>query len=397
MNSKVTQKDLEAILAGQSPFLKNKPPIPLSDEELLALVDTDESREKTRNAKIITEDFVPPPHKSTTEVLSQAEVDQLLDAISCRDDESDNLRSEKENKKLRVKIVDFGNYLRYTQKNMRNLSSLHDDLVSHEMYASLKELYGFDNNSHMHLVSVDQMRFSNFLTSLPSPFFMGVVKFNKFSNPLIIEADSNIILPLMKKEIVSVMYPTLFEKDEQNFFSKGILLRVIDSLISQNNKVFKSPPKSVEIIDNFSSFNTDLFKKTGVLLTIELESPTDKVSGMINIWYFEEFVNEFIKAYESKEIKTIGDTEMEITYNKPFDEKGIKLEVLAELGRSKLTLDELRAVGEGSIIKLNTVMGEVIKLTIDGKLFAKGEVVAIGENENFGIRVIECITNGETN
>jgi flagellar motor switch protein FliN/FliY len=55
------------------------------------------------------------------------------------------------------------------------------------------------------------------------------------------------------------------------------------------------------------------------------------------------------------------------------------------LGGASLTVDELAALGEGTIVELATLAGEPVQLRAGGELVAYGEVVVI--DENFGIRV----------
>lgn len=67
----------------------------------------------------------------------------------------------------------------------------------------------------------------------------------------------------------------------------------------------------------------------------------------------------------------------------------MEVEVSVELGRSKLTLDDALSLGEQSLVELDKVVGEAVDIRINGKLFARGEVVTVAEN--FGVRLIEVV------
>ncbi len=67
----------------------------------------------------------------------------------------------------------------------------------------------------------------------------------------------------------------------------------------------------------------------------------------------------------------------------------IPLEVRVELGRSKLRIQDVLELGNGSVVELDRLAGEPVDLLVNGKLFAKGEVVVI--DENFGIRITEIV------
>ena len=68
----------------------------------------------------------------------------------------------------------------------------------------------------------------------------------------------------------------------------------------------------------------------------------------------------------------------------------IPLEVSAQLGSTKLLINELLQLGQGSVIELNKLAGEPLEVYVNGKLVARGEAVVI--NEKFGIRLTDIIS-----
>jgi flagellar motor switch protein FliN/FliY len=67
----------------------------------------------------------------------------------------------------------------------------------------------------------------------------------------------------------------------------------------------------------------------------------------------------------------------------------IQLGATVELGRSRMTIREVLALGPGSVIELDKLAGEPADLLVNGKPLARGEVVVI--DENFGIRITEIM------
>jgi flagellar motor switch protein FliN/FliY len=68
----------------------------------------------------------------------------------------------------------------------------------------------------------------------------------------------------------------------------------------------------------------------------------------------------------------------------------IPLEVSAQLGSTKLLINELLQLGQGSVIELNKLAGEPLEIMVNGKLVARGEAVVI--NEKFGVRLTDIIS-----
>jgi len=68
----------------------------------------------------------------------------------------------------------------------------------------------------------------------------------------------------------------------------------------------------------------------------------------------------------------------------------VEVEVSVELGRHTLTLDQALHLGEHSMVELDKMVGEPVEVKLNGKPFARGQVVTV--NENFGVRLTEIIT-----
>jgi flagellar motor switch protein FliN len=68
----------------------------------------------------------------------------------------------------------------------------------------------------------------------------------------------------------------------------------------------------------------------------------------------------------------------------------IPLEVSVELGRTKMLINDLLQLGQGSVIELNKLAGEPLEILVNRKLVARGEVVVV--NEKFGVRLTDVIS-----
>lgn len=71
----------------------------------------------------------------------------------------------------------------------------------------------------------------------------------------------------------------------------------------------------------------------------------------------------------------------------------IPLEISVELGRTKILINELLKLGQGSVLELSKMAGETLEILANRKLIARGEVVVV--NEKYGIRLTEIISPSE--
>jgi flagellar motor switch protein FliN/FliY len=68
----------------------------------------------------------------------------------------------------------------------------------------------------------------------------------------------------------------------------------------------------------------------------------------------------------------------------------IPLEISVELGRTKMLINELLKLGQGSVVELSKLAGETLEILANQKLVARGEVVVV--NEKYGVRLTEIIS-----
>jgi flagellar motor switch protein FliN/FliY len=71
----------------------------------------------------------------------------------------------------------------------------------------------------------------------------------------------------------------------------------------------------------------------------------------------------------------------------------IPLRVAVELGRTKMVVNDLLNLGQGSVIELNKLAGEPMEVLVNDKLVARGEAVVV--NEKFGVRLTDIISPSE--
>jgi flagellar motor switch protein FliN len=71
----------------------------------------------------------------------------------------------------------------------------------------------------------------------------------------------------------------------------------------------------------------------------------------------------------------------------------IPLEVTVVIGRTKILVQELLQLGQGSVVALEKLAGEPMEVFVNDRLIGRGEVVVV--NERFGIRLTDIISPAE--
>ena len=71
----------------------------------------------------------------------------------------------------------------------------------------------------------------------------------------------------------------------------------------------------------------------------------------------------------------------------------IPVQLTVELGRTTIAIRNLLQLAQGSVVELEGLAGEPMRVLVNGTLVAQGEVVVV--NEKFGIRLTDVITPSE--
>lgn len=67
--------------------------------------------------------------------------------------------------------------------------------------------------------------------------------------------------------------------------------------------------------------------------------------------------------------------------------KEVDVRLSVELGRTDMKLKDVLALGEDSVVMLERLTDELLDVHVNGKLIARGEIVAQGNR--FGLRIVE--------
>lgn len=65
---------------------------------------------------------------------------------------------------------------------------------------------------------------------------------------------------------------------------------------------------------------------------------------------------------------------------------GVSVRLSVELGRTEMSLRDVLALGEGSVVPLNRLTDELLDVTANGRVIARGEVIA--EEGRFALRIV---------
>ncbi|MEP0844028.1 MAG: flagellar motor switch protein FliN, partial [Phycisphaerae bacterium] len=69
--------------------------------------------------------------------------------------------------------------------------------------------------------------------------------------------------------------------------------------------------------------------------------------------------------------------------------RDVELNVKIELGRSRMLIDDVLRLAEGSVVELDKLAGDPVDVFVNDRLVARGEVLVL--NDNFCVRINDIV------
>ncbi|MBD3162134.1 MAG: flagellar motor switch protein FliN [Candidatus Eisenbacteria bacterium] len=67
----------------------------------------------------------------------------------------------------------------------------------------------------------------------------------------------------------------------------------------------------------------------------------------------------------------------------------VSMPLVVEIGRTRMTVEEILRLGVGSVVELDRMTGEPVDVFVGDRKLAEGQVVVVGDN--FGIRITRIV------
>ena len=107
-----------------------------------------------------------------SDILSQNEIDALLNALSTGEVKAEEIKSQESDKK--IKLYDFKRPNKFSKEQLHTLSMIHENfasIIDNIPFAQLRTLV------QINVFAVEQMTYNEFIFSVSNPSLMAVVDF----------------------------------------------------------------------------------------------------------------------------------------------------------------------------------------------------------------------------
>ena len=327
------------------------------------------------------------------EILSQAQIDELLQRIDEGKQKLKSICEKKSGDTRKVKTFDFKRPDILGNRSLRNLTIIMEDF-SYNLTDFLQREYGF--KAKVNVNSVDQLTREEFVHCIPIPSFISAVSW--LGGYIALNMNPNTFLyGILKRKPVPDRYKNLSFKEklekvkelakknkkrqkkplfgafEEKIFSQFFSQPIFSLLLETFQKKSDSPLLQFEKIkfENNAMFlpYTESICEMGILCTLEIcfEGQKDKCY-LIDV-FFNETV---IEALCEKRIISKAEKLIIIPFEKPIGN------IVAEIGRCHLS--ENFVFKKNQVLELNSSAGKPLLILTDGKKSFYGDALALDDS-----------------
>lgn len=322
-----------------------------------------------------------------SEILSQDEIDKLLNAYSTGELDTEALKDEDT---VEVKVYNFSRPSKFSKEHLRTLESIFEHygrLLYTNLPAYLRKSVQVD------VMNAEAVTYSEFSNSLSNPVLLGLVNFSPLPGSILVELATNlgycIIDRLLGGEGVALEKKREFSEIELTIIER-VLNVCVDLLRDPWKNVANVQPR-LERIETNSQFAQIISpQEMTAIVTINLK--IGEVEGLMNICLpyatLEDVIDKLnIKFWYS----TMQNREDGNNYDAIIETLISKAEIpiKAILGESSMSVAEFVNLQPGDLIKLDSDIEQ--ELTVYVGDIKKFMALPGSSNENYAIRITSVI------
>lgn len=298
------------------------------------------------------------------EILSQAEIDNLLTALSTGRARAEDLKETE--KKTSYKLYDFRRPDKFSKEQLRTLNNLHDNftrLLSNFLSAYLRY------NINVRVAAVEQYTFDDFIRSIPTPTIISVFSARQCKGLAIMETNPQFLFP-----VIDLLFGGHGDMPGQIRDLTEIEMSVVRQLIIQILDYLKlawadffSLEPQLEAIEA-NPFLYQVVSPTEIVAVITFTTVVGVTRGLINLCFpylmLEPILSRVPTTYSFAQTVESADEEKKIQYW--LNEAKIDLKVI--LGDEIITVKDFLALTPGDVVPLNRKTDQELDLYVGNQL-----------------------------
>ncbi|HCM90939.1 MAG TPA: flagellar motor switch protein FliM [Lachnospiraceae bacterium] len=324
------------------------------------------------------------------EVLSQNEIDSLLQALSSGELDADDISSGDERS---TKNYDFRRPAKFSKEHLRTLEIIFEHygrLLSTNLPVYLRK------NIQVSVVNSEACTFSEFSTALANPVLLGIVSFEPLNGSIMVELAANLGFTMVDRMLGGPGSPLEKSRD----FSE-IERTIVDKMMAVCVGLLREPWKNVvditpvlERVETNPQF-AQIIAPSEMIAIVTLNIKIGDVEGLMNVClpYFtlESVMDKLNTKYWFASMKESSD-ENYVEYIESVIRK-VGMPIKAVLGKSTITVSDFVNLQCGDIIKLGSKVDSEMEIYV-GNL-KKFKALPGSSKDSYAVRVTQVLREEE--
>lgn len=323
------------------------------------------------------------------DVLTQSEIDALLSAISTGEMDAEELKKEESEKK--IKVYDFKRALRFSKDQIRSLTRIHENfarLLTTNLSALLRTLV------QINVASVDQLPYEEFIRSVPQMTILNVFEPYPLDGRFVMEINPNIAYAMLDRMLggrgEAINKVENLTEIEEKLLSQ-LFQRTLETLKDAWESIIDMDPSMDELEVNPQFLQ--LVSPNETVVVISFETTVGETSGMINLCLPHVVIEPILPKLsvhlwmqEKKKQRQPGEVE---SIQKQL--KKAPLNIIVELGKSEITIQEFLQLNVNDVIELDTKVDNPLLVRVGNKPKFYAQPGKL--NKNLAVQITDIIEN----
>lgn len=320
------------------------------------------------------------------DVLSQNEIDSLLQALSSGELDAEEI---KESSEKQVKEYDFARPSKFSKEHLRTLEIIFEHygrLLSTNLPVYLRK------NIQVEVVNSEAVTYSEFSNALSNPVLLGIVNFSPLQGNIILEIASNLGYAMVDRMLGGRGDP--IEKTRE--FSE-IELLIIERIIVVCVNLLKEPWANVvaiqphlERIETNSQY-AQIISPSEMIAIITINLKVGDIEGLMNICLpyitLEDVMDKLNTKYWFSNMTSHDETNYADSIEALITKA--KIPVKAVLGNSTISVNDFANLQTGDIIRLERKVEDELDIYVGN--IRKFTALPGASGEKYAVRVTSVI------
>lgn len=324
------------------------------------------------------------------EVLSQEEIDKLLNSYASGELDVEQMQETEEKK---VKLYDFGRPTKFSKEHLRTLEIIFEHysrLISTNLPVYLRQ------NVQVTVASSETNTFSEFTNALSSPVILGIINFSPLNGTIILDLATNLGYAMLDRMLggsgAALEKSRDFSEIERNIIEK-ILVMFTQHLRDPWRNVIDISPllQRVETNPQFAQ----VIAPGDMVAIVTLNIKIGEVEGYMNVclpfFTLEDIMDKLNTKYWFSTMQENHDENYE-AYVEAMIRK-VDIPIRAVLGKSIISVNDFVNLQVGDCVRLNSRVDDDMNVYIGN--IKKFTALPGTEKDSYAVRITSVIREEE--